>query len=320
MRLALPPSSKSFPAALLAIALLPALASAQSAPEGLVVFGDSLSDPGNVWLLTSEVVKAPYGPVPARPYAIGGHHFSNGKTWVELLAQDIGLDAAAKPAMANPAHFTNYAFGGARARAGNGSLTPSSAQQVGLYLMDGGGTAQAGALHVLAFGGNDLRDALVVAQGDPGAAMLIVSDAVSTLLGDIEVLYAAGARRFLVANAPDLSKAPAVIASGGAAAAEFFATVFNDMLEDGLLALEAGPAYADIELLRLDMFFVLGDMVANPGDYGIVDPYVPCLSFFVKSGAKCDDADGRLFWDGIHPTTTGHRGLADSARTILGLP
>jgi len=79
-------------------------------------------------------------------------------------------------------------------------------------------------------------------------------------------------------------------------------------------------AYADTELLRLDMFFVLGDMVANPGDYGIVDPCVPCLSFFVKGGAMCDDADGRLFWDGIHPTTTGHRGLADCARTALGLP
>jgi len=303
----------------IALALGSATAAAQ-APDDLVVFGDSLSDAGNVWLATHEVVKAPFEPVPARPYAIGGHHFSNGKTWIEQLAGDLGLAPDARPALAKAPRFSNYAFGGARARAGSGSASPSSAEQVGLYLLTHGGVADPGALYVVSFGGNDVRDALAVAQSDPGAAMTIVTEAAATLVADVQTLYAAGARRFLVGNCPDLSKAPAVIASGGATAAEFFASTLNGMLEDGLLGLEADPAFAELELARLDLFFVLGDMVAHPGDYGIADPFVPCLTFFVKGGAVCDEPELRLFWDGIHPTTTGHRGLADAALAALGLP
>jgi len=302
----------------LALTLAPSIALAQTAPDGLVVFGDSLSDAGNVWKLSSQASKAPYEPVPTWPYAIGGHHYSNGKTWVEQMAGDLGLAPCARPAMAGPARFCNYAFGGGRARAVPGAFTPGSALQIGMYLQSTGGSAAPDELYVLAFGGNDVRDALIEAATNPAGAMAIVTEAAAALIADIQQLYAAGARRFLVANAPNISLAPAVQASGGAAAAEFFATTLNGMLEDGLLALEADPAYADIDLRRLDMYFVLSDMVANPASYGLVDPVTPCLSFFVKAGAKCDDADEHLFWDGIHPTSQAHRGLADVALSALG--
>ena len=95
--------------------------------ERIVVFGDSLSDPGNVFALTGNNLKPPsYGMdtpeelltlIPSAPYAKGGHHFSNGPTWIEDLGAAIGNGASVGPAFA-PGHpkATNYAVGGARAR------------------------------------------------------------------------------------------------------------------------------------------------------------------------------------------------------------
>ena len=84
--------------------------------SGIFVFGDSLSDSGNVFESTHGVATAPYDPVPALPYAIGGHHFSNGATWIERVADDLKLAQAAMPALRERGLFGNYAFGGARAR------------------------------------------------------------------------------------------------------------------------------------------------------------------------------------------------------------
>ncbi len=57
-----------------------------------VVFGTSLSDPGKASALARKASQTPYSeldefPIPSSPYAIGGHHFSAGTTWIEQLAQ-----------------------------------------------------------------------------------------------------------------------------------------------------------------------------------------------------------------------------------------
>ena len=70
---------------------VPAWASAQTDFGGIVVFGTSLSDPGNAFVLTGVQSTAPYETldpllIPSWPYAKGGHHFSNGATWVEQFA------------------------------------------------------------------------------------------------------------------------------------------------------------------------------------------------------------------------------------------
>ena len=38
--------------------------------------------------------------VPSAPYAKGGHHFSNGATWVEQYASSVGLGDSVRPALA----------------------------------------------------------------------------------------------------------------------------------------------------------------------------------------------------------------------------
>src|SRR2546421_6579938 len=95
--------------ALLSIITLLIAASPSSAGPftGIVAFGDSLSDAGNVFLRTG-------GTIPAPPY--GGGHFSNGPTWVEDLSVDLGLGPL-RPFLAGGPDF-------ALGSAGNGSSSP----------------------------------------------------------------------------------------------------------------------------------------------------------------------------------------------------
>src|SRR6266702_5560989 len=98
-------------------ALLPADPAAAGAPQRFVVFGDSLSDPGNAVVLVRDVEVPPFDNlIPDAPYARGALHFSDGATWVEQLSiLDHALPSTG-PALLNPAMFSNYAVGGARAR------------------------------------------------------------------------------------------------------------------------------------------------------------------------------------------------------------
>src|SRR5215216_6220032 len=106
------------------IALLFALGSAASARAEpitqIVVFGDNLSDTGNVFAGTG---------TPPAPYHAG--RYSNGPVWVEHLATKLGV-AGPTPSLLGG---TNYAFGGAESGTGTSAKgTPNVRDQVGLYL------------------------------------------------------------------------------------------------------------------------------------------------------------------------------------------
>ena len=293
---------------------LPAVGYAQGDFDEVFIFGDSLSDAGNIYQLTGETSKAPYAAVPTRPYAIGGHHFSNGKTWAERLAQNLKDNSGGKASLQNRGKNGNYAFGGARARSGSGNSSPDSGTQILMYLGDYG-SASADALYVVQFGGNDLRDALFAAQSDVNVAFFIIQTAVQDLVANIGTLYAKGARNFLVANSPNLAHAPAVKFSGASGVAGLFTSLYNGGLEGALQQLEAG--IQDINIYRLDMAGFTDDVVANPGDFGLTDTDFPCLIFFTESDAKCDNPEERLFWDGLHPTAAAHNALSVVATAVL---
>src|SRR5689334_20174526 len=97
-----------------ALLLMAAPLAAQTPYDGIVVFGTSLSDPGNAFALRGGTNTPPdylVDPllVPSAPYARGGHHFSNGATWVEQYARSLGLAGSVRPAFrsASP-KATNY--------------------------------------------------------------------------------------------------------------------------------------------------------------------------------------------------------------------
>lgn len=283
--------------------------------QRLVVFGDSLSDPGNAFALIQRVSVPPFELIPDAPYARGGLHFSNGSTWIEQLGADLHLGMSAGPALRAPGVFSNYAVGAARARPG---ALDDLGSQVVSFLGDFGGAAPPDALYVVFVGSNDLRDALVALSVDPSGntSFGILDAALGAIRDNLTALASAGARQFLVANAPDIGLTPAVRAQGPAAqaAALTLVTAFNNGLEAILGGLEQN---APVHIARFDVFGILNQVVADPAAVGLADAVDSCITPDTRAGAFCAQPDKFLFWDGIHPTRAGHAILAQRAETVL---
>ena len=321
-----------FVAALAASA--PTVSARQHAPySGIVVFGTSLSDSGNAFALRGATNTPPdydMNPllVPNAPYTRGGHHFSDGATWVEQLARSFGLAGAVRPAYGSDSRIaTNYAVGGARACDAPGDGSVNLADQVTAFLADSSGVAPPDALYVIEMGGNDVRDAIVTALGvlQAGATLQQAAQAAGPILAcaqqairaAIVTLEQAGARHFLVWTAPDLGLTPAIrsLGPGAMALATSLAWMFNTQrLLPTVHTL--GQASDDIDIAMLDAFTLLQQINAHPANFGLTNTTTACVTpreepFF------CQTADEYLFWDGIHPTRAAHALVAHEAARVL---
>jgi phospholipase/lecithinase/hemolysin len=301
-------------AILLGIGLMPVIASAGLFRK-VFVFGDSLSDMGNVFTATEPV---PGEPIPVSPpYFMG--RFSNGPVWVETLAEQLDLEL--QPFLAGG---TNFAFGGAEIGLDTediferdvGTAIPSIRSQVQTFfaqhLFD---DTDSEALYILWGGPNDLRDALVTAT-DPLTA---VQPAVDDLTAAIEDLADAGAIYFLIPNLPNLGHTPESRARGpeGVARATAVSIAFNNALATALQTLEAERG---LTIIRLDTFALLEDVIANPATFGFTNTTEACLAGdpFV-GGTPCAQPEAYVFWDLIHPTAAAHALLAEFAFAALPL-
>lgn len=279
----------------------------------LVFFGDSLSDPGNAFVLLGQVSTRPFDLIPSAPYARGGLHFSNGKTWAEDFAK--ALHQRSGPAFRNARAFSNYAVGSARARSAGAT---DLAAQVSLYLANRG-SADPEALYVIFIGGNDIRDALLALQTDPSgiSSAAILTGAITAIADNIGALAASGAQHFLVFNGPDLSLVPAVRLQGPLVqgAAQLLSLQFNQGLDLALANLSA--LFPSLDVDTLDLFMLFNEVVAQPDAFGFSNVETTCITPGVIIRAVCKHPNSYLFWDGIHPTRAGHRVLARRALSFF---
>ena len=315
------------------ILLAPPVARAQLVDtiEQVVFFGDSLSDSGNHAIFTGLSSRQPFslGP-PDASYDIGGHHFSNGNTWAEQLATALGTPTSGQPALRAPGVFTNYAVGQARARAGAPVFADFDLRtQVDRYLAQVGGRVPPNTLVAIWIGGNDVNDALNALVADPSGTTTtaILQQALAATVDGIAALYGAGARMFLIANVPDFAYTPyvrfldAFVYPGIAAAATAVTTAYDAALGQvvmGLPFLLPPDPIHPLQFARLlDANALIGQIVASPAAFGITDALNRCTTPEVVGHAICSTPQRYLFWDGIHPTRTGHRAVAEAAWQLL---
>jgi len=268
-------------AALLAAA--PPLASASSF-SSIVVYGDSLSDNGNLYAATS-------GFAPAPPYVNG--EFSNGPVAVQQLAAELGVP------------LLDFAFGGATTGVGNigDGGTPTSFGTSGLPGMETELAASAGLVPTaiipsslfIVWGGADDFESLLnptVAQSETAA-----QTAATNIDGIVAALQMEGATDILVPNLPNLGSTPEF---NGDAAAIAYSNSFDTTLA---ATLPSGATLFDTDAL-------FNEILTSPGAYGFTNTTTPCIS-----AAANPDCTGYLFFDDIHPTTAADTILAQDFAT-----
>jgi outer membrane lipase/esterase len=294
---------------------LPAAASAGYSQ--IYVLGDSLSDVGNIEAAYAPIVAAnggvplPILAAPGTPSAYAPNRASNGPIWIDAFAGAFGFTS-----VASLNGGTNYAFGGARTD--NQLYNPVIPDFLGLLqqrdaLLAARPALDPDALYVVWGGANNLQDILTGrprADGTPQSVGQTVAD-----LGlIIDSLAAAGASHFLVPNAPNIGLVPRLRERGQAAVA--FGTLLTDALNDGLATLIDSRRQAGLDILDFDTAGFLTEVVANPASYGLSNVTERCYTGddlnFNGSGSICADPARYLFWDGIHPTATGHALLAQA--------
>jgi phospholipase/lecithinase/hemolysin len=303
-----------------ALALTAPAVRAQAAYDGVVVFGTSLSDSGNAFVLWGTAsTRSDYqlDPllVPTAPYAQGGHHFTNGRTWVEQLAGSLGHAGSVRPAFKSEGTVaTNYAVAAARARDDGKNLNLTA--QVDAFLQATSGAASSDSLYVIEMGGNDIRDALVAY---PNGHDTVIHDAVVGIAVNIQRLYLAGARQFLIWSAPNTALTPALrylnsVKPGTAQLATGLTMAFNGGLAGVVAEWTQAPG---VHIARLDAFALLNEVVVNGETFGLSNVTAACITPGAEPFA-CITPDEYLFWDGIHPTAAVHRIIAQRAAAALG--
>lgn len=262
----------------------------------IVVFGDSLSDNGNMLAQTS-------GLFPTAPIYYYGRQ-TNGLIWAETVAFDLG------------ASLTNFAVAGAQTGTTNvwddqlpGAPFGGLANQIADYTS---GTVDTGARHVIAAGSNNF----VSIPDDPAAA---ITEAVTDIVTAAATLAGAGVgiENIRVLNVPDFGLTPRLIDAGLAAEGTALTNGFNAALAGGL-------ALAGLDKVKIfDVASLMREIVASPGDYGFtnvtdacIDPTNPGLPGTCLTDWTID-ADEYMFWDDVHPTRATHLIFSEEIRLWL---
>jgi phospholipase/lecithinase/hemolysin len=314
---------------------LAGIGSALAAPYSAVyVFGDSLSDTGNVRIATG-LAQPQIGsntPLPAGQvgYATGRWVDNQGAgVWVDTFAPALG-----GASVASLAGGTNYAWAGARTGT-NSSATGAwyLDQQVNSYLTraGGGGTASSTALYAILIGGNDIAAIIESASANPATAAATIGAGVTAGLGSIQSqvtsLYAAGARNFLLFNAPDVLTSPRFqqvlggLDAAGQAGLTFVAnstlTAWNTNFANMVAGLRGGLTGEDIDSFDLAGFGAsLGaNLTGNGYDGSTAACYIAGPPTTI-----CSTPATRFFWDPFHLNSRVHSQLAAAAIAAVPLP
>ena len=319
--------------------------------DSLTVFGDSLSDGGNIGRFTADGAQHPL--------------------YDEILASHLGEDL-----QASSRGGSNYAEGGAVAVP---ALDPelNTQDQLAAYLQSTGGRADSNGLYIHWVGANDIAAAVT----NPLTARETISNSAISAASQVKTLLDAGAGAVIVPNVPQLGLTPYMVqlvlrslgtsamvaafqsldsaATPDAAAREqavqdaFTAAagqVTGNSAARAVLAQQLYTAWQEIStqvtalsegynqqeetqlaalngnIVRVDIAGLFNEVVANPGRYGLSNtigiscPVGTSADECQSTDAGFSTAQQYLFSDRLHPSPAVQAMLADYIQSILDAP
>jgi phospholipase/lecithinase/hemolysin len=276
------------------------------------VFGDSLSDTGNVFNVTQQF--SPTGAIPPSPPYFQGR-FSNNKVWVDYLGEAIGLTPTLFTNLGStvPTQGVNFAFGGSTSGQDNAFVpgVPGVLAQVGGFTQPFLTTNQkvdANGLYAVWGGGNDY-----LFGQNPNVAQTVknISDSVG-------LLAQAGAKNILVFNLPDLGKTPIALGSVNSPTLTAATNAHNAALATSVASLS--NTIPGVNIIPVDINSLFNRAIANPGEFGFKDVTTSCVVYKIVTNEvlkTCDNPNDFLFFDEVHPTTNAHKLVAETALAAI---
>lgn len=278
--------------------------------HNIVVFGDSLSDNGNLY----EFMKHQLPPTP--PYYEG--RFSNGPVWIEHVVASYFPDSP-------NTHLLDYAFGGAGVSEEEGSdeVLFTLRREINSYLLAHNDKASEDSLYVVWIGSNNY----LALPSDVESAIDEVQTGVAHSL---QRLAEKGAKHILVVNLPDLGRTPAAVEFDSVEVMTYLAKEHNHRLKQSINTFR--EEYPDVEWLYYDLHQALNEVLEHPQEFGFINTTDTCVNSLVDDITKTsvlkmvasvkpkmqqDACDGYLFFDLVHPTGMAHKVLAEKARIML---
>ncbi|MCE3046362.1 SGNH/GDSL hydrolase family protein [Legionella sp. 16cNR16C] len=316
--------------------------------DTMVIFGDSLSDNGNLYRYFLHFL--PVSP----PYHEG--HFSNGPLWAEYVYQNYF-----------PSDYTigfqNYAVGGAGAVLSYKENLPFTLTvELDDYFYWNTYGHKETSLYSIWIGANNYIN------GPTNVEPL--TDGVVDAIGNVtERLIGRGGNKFLIINLPDLAKLPQSKKMSDPSLLTRLTLAHNQKLQQRVEALR--NQYPDVLFLYFDAYTFFNESSAHPADYNITNIEDPCymgsysgwLTALLPSRAALHDflkqqnpsmndtqwsiiesnpvlheaaetayvysrlpeaakeeplsCDSYLFWDHVHPTTVVHRLIAEQVSKLI---
>ena len=255
----------------------------------LVVFGDSLSDNGNLFRLIG---------FPPPPYWRG--HFSNGPNYAEDLARWLHVP------------LIDRAFGGADASDSFTPLPINLPSQVAGYVTHLKGHAPPpGTTALINIGSNDYETLLSNLPHDPATITAFIADVVHSISQAIDALTKAGVGKIILFTLPDLAITPDVRSLGPALVAAAHQLV---SLNNAALA-EMAASHLNVETVDV---FTLGDAIAaDPKSFGFYAPSHVTWLHELRSHSTKFAPNEVAFFDHLHPTGAAHGVLAAFAEAVL---
>ncbi|HCA89352.1 MAG: lysophospholipase [Legionellaceae bacterium] len=282
-----------------------------SSLENIVVFGDSLSDTGNLYSYTHQ--KMPSSP----PYYEG--RFSNGPIWVERLS---ALYFPKHP----EAHLANYAFGGAAVDADNDDSEDALFtlnNEINTYFLAHHDKADPNSLFVVWIGANNYFTM-------PEDIDEAVDGIVGSIKKSLERLVDRGAKHILVLGLPDLGKTPVAREYEIENELTQMSQKHNLAIENMVLQLK--QSHADMDWIYFDVYSDFDRIFHFPKQYGLTNVLDTCYGSVESQSMRPQSmlkvlehmpntdyhaCDGFLYFDPVHPTTTAHQIVAEEIKQRL---
>ena len=252
--------------------------------SSLSVFGDALSTTTN---------NPSVGPL------YYGMRRSNGRVWVEVLAQRQGLN-----------YDPNKNF----------SYYDHNSSSLLAQIKSSPATYNTNDLVVLWVCNSDTFDS---AQSSANSGQWSVNNSQSQTnhLQIITNLYAKGVRTLILPNAVDISKVPAFNQGSLTSVMSAGCIDYNTKFTNTLYYFKTNSAYAGLKIYAPDFFKLLNNVITNAAYYGLTNALyigksIDALSD-LPNAATNGPGTNYIFWDYQNPTAKFHAVIADEAQKLL---